>query len=77
MATVLPGSRIGDEVCRQVSQFQSVVEFAMEQQAAVGTDGRTPERELDASVECEPQSIGFRFTRRVRYQVPDPPSLTF
>jgi len=36
--TILPGSWIGDEVCRRVCQAQDVVEFAMEQQAAVGTD---------------------------------------
>jgi hypothetical protein len=38
MAIVLPSSRIGDKVYGQVCQAQGVIEFAMEQQAAVGID---------------------------------------
>ena len=48
----------------------------MQQQTAVGTDGRTPERELHGAVELEPQRAGLRFTRRVQSQMPAPLSLT-
>ena len=47
-------------------------QLAMQQQSTVRTDGRTPERELDRAVKLESQRARFRFTRRVRRQIPAP-----
>lgn len=64
--TVPAGARIGDQIRGHVGQAKGVIEFAVKQQAAVGADGRTMEREFDGAVELEPQGPGLRFTRRVR-----------
>ena len=51
-------------------------EFPVQQQAAVGTDRRALERELDRDVELQTQRAGFRFTRHVPGQILAPSSLT-
>ncbi len=73
VASILAGAGIGDEPRRHAQQAKGVVEFPVEQQAAVGTDRRALERELDRAVELQTQRAGFRVTRHVRFQIPAPP----
>ena len=61
MPTFSTGARIGKQPSCHISQTQGVIEFAMEQQTAVGTDRRASEHELDGAVEPEPQRAGFLF----------------
>ena len=77
VATILTGASVGKSHRRHVGQAQSVVEFAVKQQTTVGTDGRFLERELDGAVELEPQRVGIRLTRRVRFQIPAPSWLSY
>ena len=76
MPTVPAGAGIGDEPRRHVQQAEGIVEFPVQQQAAVGTDRRALERELDRDVELQTQRAGFRFTRHVPGQILAPSSLT-
>ena len=57
---------------RDGHQAKRVIEFAMGQQACIGDDARTVERQLEAVVEIETERIGFGFTRWMRHHCLDP-----
>lgn len=76
VTAVLPGARIGEEIGRRAGEAKGIIEFAVKQQTAVGTDRRAAERQLHRAVKLEPQRDGFCFTRRVHRQIPAPSWLT-
>jgi len=76
MEAITAGAGIGKQINRHVRQAKRVVEFAMQEQAAIRTDRRPLKRQLHGTVELEPQRVGFRFTRRVRCQRPAPEAPT-
>jgi hypothetical protein len=59
-------------LARDGHQVKSGIEFAISQQACIGGDTRTVELQLEATVEIEPESIGFGFTRWLRHHCLDP-----
>lgn len=66
MTAVQTSTRIGEQRGRHIGQAESVVQFPVQEQAAVRAERRALERELDGPVELEPERVRFRFTRRVR-----------
>jgi hypothetical protein len=58
-----------------VSQAEGIIQLAVGEQAAVRSDPRTVELELDPAVEGNPKRL-VRFTRRVRHPRPAPPALS-
>ena len=56
-------------------QAEGVVKLAIGEQAAVRSDPRTIEFELDPAVEGDPKRL-LPFTRRVRHPRPAPPPLS-
>ena len=68
MSAVLASAGICEQLRPVFGQAEGVIQFTVQQQTAVGTDGRTMERKLDRSVELEPQGTEFSFTRRVHIQ---------
>ena len=67
MAAVLAGARVGEQLARHRGQPECVVEFAIGQQSRIGGDHGAAKLEHQAAVKIEPNSIRFRFTRRVRH----------
>ncbi len=76
VATVLAGGGIANRLCRHVHQLDGVIEFPVQQQSTVGTDRGALERELHGPIKLQSERARFRFTRRVRRQIPAPPLLT-
>ena len=72
VATVLAGARVGQRVGPRVSQAERVVQLAIGQQPGIGGDRGTMKLQHQTTVEIEPQSLGFRFTRWVHHDRLDP-----
>jgi len=64
--------------CRRchVQQAHRMIQLAVSEQAAVGSDPGTVEFQLDPTVEIDPERLRFRFTHRVRHDRPTPLTLT-
>jgi hypothetical protein len=54
-------------ITRHLGQIEYVVEFAISQQPSIGGHQGAAKLEQQAAVKIEPNSIRFRFTRRVRH----------
>lgn len=72
VASIPARATVNQVLLRDGNQAECVIEFAIGQQAGIGSDTRTVELQLEASVEIEPQSIGFGFTRWLRHHCLDP-----
>src|SRR5262249_8757750 len=58
---------VGQNITRYLGQTEYVVEFAIGEQPSIGGHYGTAKVEHQAAVKIEPNSIRFRFTRRVRH----------
>ena len=65
--TILATACVGQNITRHLGQTEYVVEFAISQQPSIGGHHGTAKLEHQAAVKIEPNSIRFRFTRRVRH----------
>src|SRR5215475_12212081 len=65
--TILATVCVGQNITRYLGQTEYVVEFAIGEQPSIGGHYGTAKLEHQATVEIEPNSIRFRFTRRVRH----------
>jgi quercetin dioxygenase-like cupin family protein len=70
LSTILATACVGQNITRHLGQTEYVVEFAIGEQPSIGGHHGTAKLEHQAAVKIEPNSIRFRFTRRVR---PSPP----
>ena len=68
--TVPARAAVNQMLPRDGHQAERVIEFAIGQQSGIGGDAGTVELQLEAAVEIEPESIGFRFTRWMRHHRP-------
>ena len=62
---VLPTAAIGQMLSDQFSEPESLVEFAHQDQAAIGGDARTLEIDLERGVERELKRLAWAFTHWV------------
>src|SRR5262249_54058064 len=67
VSTILASVCVGRNITTHLVQTEYVVEFAISQQPSSGGHHGTAKLEHQAAVKIEPNSIGFRFTRRVRH----------
>jgi hypothetical protein len=73
MAGVLATAAVEELRGRDLGEPQSIVEFAVGEQTAVGGDPRPVEFELDPAIESGPQRQLFGFTRHIRHnRIPSP-----
>jgi len=66
--TILASACVGQHITRHPGQADCVVEFAIGQQPSIGGHHGTAKLEHQAAVKVEPNSIRFRFTRRVHHR---------
>jgi hypothetical protein len=67
LADVPAASTIAEDGCSKIRKAETVVQFAIGEQATVRRDARTVEFELDPAVETEPQRSLAAFTLRVHH----------
>ena len=68
MAAILAGACVGEHSLAIADQSERVIEFAIGKQPGIGGHDGTAKLEHQAAVKIEPNSIRFRFTRRVRHR---------
>jgi len=66
-ANVAAAPAVAEHGHSQIGEAESVVQFAIGDQATVGRNARTMKLELDPAVETEPQRRLAAFTLRVRH----------
>jgi len=67
MPAILASACIGQHITRHHGQADCIVEFAISEQPRIGGHHRTAKLEDQAAVKIEPNSIRFRFTRRLHH----------
>jgi hypothetical protein len=65
--TILATACVSQNITRYLGQTEYVVEFAIGEQPSIGGHYGTAKVEHQVAVKIEPNSIRFRFTRRVRH----------
>jgi hypothetical protein len=73
--SVLASACIRQSLAAACGQSEHVVQLAIRQQSAIGSDHRTAEPEHQAAVKVEPQRLAVRFTRWVRHGRPVRPAI--
>ncbi len=68
---------VAENDCSEIGEAESVIQFAIGEQANFGRDARTMELELDTAVETEPPRRLSAFTRRDRPSRPALSPLSF
>src|SRR5690242_10697125 len=65
MAAVVAGACVGELLARHRAEAEGIVEFAIGQQARIGSDDGAAKLEHQSAVEIEPENAIGRFTRWV------------
>ena len=72
MPPVPARAAINQVLSRDVHKAERVIKLAIGQQSGIGGDAGTVELQLEATVEIEPESSAFRFTRWMHHHRLDP-----